>query len=105
MSQPKQPWNPSSCLIGEGEVAFAKTSWRKHFLCHVHTQTIRLHTSADWNAGDSWDTFSNLMPEDLLVHINGNAIYYVEHPWLRWLNSRLIEEAATDAKLQLTRAA
>ena len=44
------------------------------------------------------------MPEELLVHINGNAIYYAEHPWLRWLNSRLIEEAATETKLQLTRA-
>ena len=36
------------------------------------------------------------MPDDLLLHINGNAIYYIHHPWLRWLNQQLIAEATTE---------
>ena len=31
------------------------------------------------------------------MHINGNAIYYVNHPWLRWLSDRLEAEADTAA--------
>eukprot|EP00913_Durusdinium_trenchii_P025694 g24114.t1 len=40
--------------------------------------------------------FGTVMPDDLLLHINGNAIYYIHHPWLRWLNSRLMDEATTE---------
>ena len=40
--------------------------------------------------------FGSLMPDDLLLHINGNAIYYIQHPWLRWLHQRLMEEASTE---------
>ncbi|CAE7273167.1 CSMD1, partial [Symbiodinium necroappetens] len=31
--------------------------------------------------GDTWDGFLKDLPTELLVHINGNAIYNVEHPW------------------------
>ncbi|CAJ1431512.1 unnamed protein product [Effrenium voratum] len=46
--------------------------------------------------GDGWDQFIQSMPADLLMHINGNAIYNVRHPWLRWLHEQLESEAGTE---------
>eukprot|EP00439_Symbiodinium_sp_Y106_P040471 s2369_g4.t5 len=46
--------------------------------------------------GDTWDTFLRNMPMDLLYHINGNAIYNVQHPWLEYLLAKLDEDAALE---------
>ncbi|CAE7350571.1 CSMD1, partial [Symbiodinium natans] len=46
--------------------------------------------------GDSWDSFQTFLPDDLLLHINGNAIYNLRHPWLRWLYEQLEEEQSTE---------
>ncbi|CAK8989567.1 unnamed protein product [Durusdinium trenchii] len=40
--------------------------------------------------GDRWDSIE--VPEDLLLHLNGNAIYNLRHPWLEWLHGQLERE-------------
>lgn len=44
--------------------------------------------------GDSWDNFLHAIDESLLYHINGNAIYFLKHPWLRFLAGKLEEDVA-----------
>eukprot|EP00913_Durusdinium_trenchii_P011656 g10947.t1 len=39
--------------------------------------------------GDSWDNFLHAILESLLYHINGNAIYFLKHPWLSFLAQKL----------------
>ncbi|CAE7194110.1 unnamed protein product [Symbiodinium sp. CCMP2592] len=54
--------------------------------------------------GANWQMFSHMMPSYLLNHINGNAIYNLQHPWTKFLfdtftaegNADLIEEMAFD---------
>ncbi|CAL1143974.1 unnamed protein product [Cladocopium goreaui] len=46
--------------------------------------------------GDSWDNFLHHIPNSLLYHMNGNAIYFLRHPWLRFLAQKLEEEAASE---------
>ncbi|CAK9059991.1 unnamed protein product [Durusdinium trenchii] len=46
--------------------------------------------------GDSWDNFLHAIPESLLYHINGNAIYFLKHPWLSFLAQKLQEEADSE---------
>ncbi|CAE7351799.1 unnamed protein product, partial [Symbiodinium pilosum] len=54
--------------------------------------------------GDKWDLFKHMMPEYLVEHINGNAIYNLEHNWTKYLyetftsnaNDDMMEEMAFD---------
>ncbi|CAJ1381182.1 unnamed protein product [Effrenium voratum] len=46
--------------------------------------------------GDSWDNFLHAIPAQLLYHINGNAVYFVKHPWLVFLEQQLQEEASSE---------
>lgn len=54
--------------------------------------------------GSNWDTFAHMMPSYLLKHINGNAIYNLQHPWTKFLfdttvatvNADLMDEMAFD---------
>jgi len=45
--------------------------------------------------GDSWDVFRSELPNDLLLHINGNGIYVPTHPWLHWLRVQFDADALT----------
>jgi len=45
--------------------------------------------------GDSWDIFRSKLPNDMLLHINGNGIYVPTHPWLRWLRAQFDADALT----------
>eukprot|EP00439_Symbiodinium_sp_Y106_P056687 s237_g7.t5 len=55
--------------------------------------------------GDTWDGFLKDLPLELLVHINGNAVYNVEHPWTLQLLTHLedpsfeIDSIAFDIKM------
>ncbi|CAE7321555.1 SELP [Symbiodinium sp. CCMP2456] len=55
--------------------------------------------------GDTWDGFLKDLPLELLIHINGNAIYNVEHPWTLRLLAHLedasfeIDSIAFDIKM------
>ncbi|CAE7906190.1 unnamed protein product, partial [Symbiodinium necroappetens] len=64
--------------------------------------------------GANWLMFSDMMPGYLLNHVNGNAIYNLQHPWTKFLfdtftavdNAALMEEMAFDtAYSAITRAA
>jgi hypothetical protein len=45
--------------------------------------------------GDKWDSFRHLLPEALLRHINGNAVYDLEDPRLDRIVRQLEQEANT----------
>ena len=54
--------------------------------------------------GDEWDLFMHMMPEFLVEHINGNAMYSLEHNWTKYLyetftaaaNDDMFEDVAFD---------
>ncbi|CAE7717815.1 unnamed protein product, partial [Symbiodinium pilosum] len=54
--------------------------------------------------GDKWDLFKHMMPEYLVEHINGNAIYNLQHNWTQYLHNtftasgsnNMMEEMAFD---------
>eukprot|EP00435_Cladocopium_sp_Y103_P015994 s2068_g3.t4 len=46
--------------------------------------------------GDSWDNFLHHIPNSLLYHMNGNAIYFLRHPWLSFLAQKLEEDATSE---------
>ncbi|CAE7203871.1 SELP, partial [Symbiodinium natans] len=47
--------------------------------------------------GDTWDAFLRSLPVDLLYHVNGNAIYNLQHPWLQYMLQVLDEDAQQEA--------
>ena len=59
--------------------------------------------------GHKWDSFKHLMPAHVVEHINGNAIYNLQHPWLKFLhdtftgegNIQMTEEMAFDVAFAL----
>jgi len=52
--------------------------------------------------GDKWDLFKHVMPEYLVQHINGNAIYNLENNWTKYLydtftsDAQMVEKMAFD---------
>ena len=73
---------------------FDSTPLRPFWLDQFHAEVFHYPRAAIRGSryrGDSWDNFLHAIDESLLYHINGNAIYFLKHPWLRFLAEKLEE--------------
>lgn len=68
-----------------------RANWLDQFLREAATPDVAIRGSR--YRGDKWDDFLLQMPEAIRVHINGNAIYFVQNPFMIWLNEQLQIEA------------
>ncbi|CAE7554786.1 unnamed protein product [Symbiodinium natans] len=92
-----------------------KAGWLEQFekeALEMPTQNMAIRGSK--YLGHKWDAFKHLMPAHVVEHINGNAIYNLKHPWLKFLhdtftakgNIQMAEEMAFDvAFAMITQAA
>ncbi|CAJ1412352.1 unnamed protein product [Effrenium voratum] len=68
-----------------------RSGWVAQLITEAYDPTMAVRGSR--YRGDSWDAFLQDIPPSLLFHINGNAIYNITHPWLRYLYGELEREA------------
>lgn len=57
-----------------------RDNWLQQFVAEAYDATVAIRGSR--YRGDTWDPYLSSLPQDVLFHVNGNAIYNLTHPWL-----------------------
>ncbi|CAE7254144.1 unnamed protein product [Symbiodinium pilosum] len=80
-----------------------KHYWLEQFETEAHEMPdMNIAVRGSQYLGDKWDLFKHQMPNYLVEHINGNAIYNLNHNWTSYLyttftsDSAMMEEMAFD---------
>jgi len=78
---------------------FDSTPLRPFWLDQFYAEAVHYPRAAIRGSryrGDSWDNFLHDIPDSLLYHMNGNAIYFLHHPWLHFLAQKMEEDANSE---------
>lgn len=67
-----------------------RSNWLMQFISEAYDPFTAIRGSR--YRGDTWDAYLSDIPQDVLFHINGNAIYNLTHPWM----ARLVEILDTE---------
>ena len=71
-----------------------RTGWLNEVLDDIQVNTPFALLGSKYH-GHSWDGFKDVMPDSLINHINGNAIYNLTNPLFQTYHEELIREAGT----------
>ena len=94
-----------SFFLMEMDAVPIKNYWLDQFEMEAHEMPGQnMAVRGSQYLGDKWDLFKQMMPDYLVEHINGNAIYNLKHNWTQYLytaftsqdNSNMMEEMAFD---------
>ena len=75
-----------SFFLMEMDAVPIKNYWLDQFEMEAHEMPDNnMAVRGSQYLGDKWDLFKHMMPEYLVEHINGNAIYNLKHNWTQFL--------------------
>lgn len=82
-------------MVMEADVQVRRTGWLSVVLNDIRSKSPFAILGSKFK-GKAWDEFRDLMPQALLDHINGNAVYNLTSPLFQVLLNELNEEAGTE---------
>ncbi|CAE7037279.1 unnamed protein product [Symbiodinium natans] len=92
-----------SFFLMEMDAMPVKSGWLDVFEAEAtDMKTTKSAVKGSQYLGDKWDLFKHMMPDYLVDHINGNAIYNLNHTWTKFLfdsfttNGNMMGEYAFD---------
>lgn len=82
-------------VIMEADMQVRRAGWLNFLLEDIRNKSQFAILGSKFK-GKAWDEFKELMPQALLDHINGNAIYNLTNPLFQLILHELKEEAGTE---------
>lgn len=78
----------------EADMQVRRAGWLNALLEDIHSKSPFAILGSKFK-GKAWDEFKDNMPQALLDHINGNAVYNLTNPFFRVMLDELKEEAGS----------
>ncbi|CAE7351814.1 unnamed protein product, partial [Symbiodinium pilosum] len=86
-----------SFFLMEMDAVPIKQYWLDQFEMEAHEMPAQnMAVRGSQYLGDKWDLFKHMMPDYLVEHINGNAIYNLKNNWTEYLYTAFTSQGTTN---------